>query len=97
MSFRNILGKPTVRVNCSSPIIVNEGDDVTCVCRGEGGNPPADVTWYKDSNKIGQIGKEEERLTFSSIDQTASGTYKCVAKSHSLTDEKSIEIIVYCK
>ena len=43
------------------------------------------------------IGKEEQRLAFSNIDQTASGTYKCVAKSHSLTDEKSIEIIVYCK
>ena len=88
--------KPTVTFNCSSPVIVNEGDDVKCQCRGEGGNPPADVTWYKGSNKIG-TGREEQTLTFTSVNKTASGTYKCVAKSHNVTDEKSIEIIVYCK
>ena len=84
-------------VNCSTPIILNEGDDVKCQCRGGGGNPPADVTWYKGSNKIGGTGREEQTLTFGNIDKTASGTYKCVANSHTLTDEKSIEIIVYCK
>jgi hypothetical protein len=76
---------------------VNEGDNVTCVCRGKGGNPPANVTWYKDGVQIGGTGKEEQTLTLSNVFKTASGTYKCVAKSHTLTDEKSIEIIVYCK
>jgi hypothetical protein len=95
--FHYISEKPTVTFNCSRPIIVNEGDDVKCQCRGEGGNPPADVTWYKGSNKIGGTGREEQTLTFTNVNKTASGTYKCVAKSHTLTDEKSIEVIVYCK
>ena len=83
--------------NCSSPIIVDEGDNVTCVCRGQGGNPPANVTWYKDNRKIGGTGKEEKTLTLKDVDRTASGTYKCVAQSHNLTDDKLLEMIVYCK
>ena len=76
---------------------MNEGDDVTCACRGEGGNPSVNVTWYKDGVKLSKTGKEEQTLTISNIDKTASGKYKCVGQSHTLTDEKSVEIIVYCK
>ncbi|CAB4041646.1 ---NA---, partial [Paramuricea clavata] len=84
-----IAKKPTVTLSCSSPITVNERDNVTCLCRGKGGNPPANVTWHdKDGVQMGGTGKEEQTLTLSE-------TYKCVAKSHTLTDEKSIEIIVY--
>ena len=83
--------------NCSSPITVYEGDDVTCVCRGHGGNPPADVTWYKNKRKISETGKEGKTLTLNNVVRTASGTYKCVAQSHNVTDDKLIEIIVYCK
>ena len=63
------------------------------------GNPPADVTWFKDGAKTGGTGKEEQTLTLTKVYKTASGTYECVhvAKSHTLTEEKSIEIIVYCK
>ncbi len=83
--------------SCSKRIIVDEGDNFTCVCRGEGGNPPADVTWYKDDVQIGGTGKEEKTLSLHNIDKTASVTYKCLAQSHILTDENSIEIIVYCE
>ena len=86
---------PSVAFNCFSPIMVDEGDNVTCVCRGQGGNPPADVTWYKDNRKIGGTGKEEKTLIRYDVDRAASGTYKCVAQSHNLTDEKLIEMIVY--
>ncbi len=74
--------KPTVTFSCSSPITVDEGDDFTCVCRGEGGNPPANVTWYKDNVQIGETGKENQTLTIVDVDKTDSGTYKCVAQSH---------------
>jgi hypothetical protein len=84
-------------LSSSSSIIVNEGDNFTCVCRGEGGNLPANVTWYKDDIQIGGTGKEEQTLTLSNVVRTASGTYKCVAKIHTLMNGKSIEIIVYCK
>jgi hypothetical protein len=84
-----------VTLSCSSPIIVNEGDDVTCVCRGEGGNPPANVAWYKDGVQIGGTGIEEQTLTLSNVDGTDNGTYKCMAQSHiNAIDEKSIEVKV---
>jgi hypothetical protein len=63
-----------------------------------GGNPPANVTWYKDGVQIIETKKENNTLTLSNVNGRASGTYTCVARSHTiLTDEKSIEIIVYCK
>ena len=83
--------------SCTSPIIVGQGDNVTCVCRGEGGNPPANVTWFKDDVQIGETEKEEQKLTLSNVSRTGSGTYKCLAQSHTnsmFVDEKSIEIIV---
>ncbi|CAB3977000.1 peroxidasin homolog [Paramuricea clavata] len=87
--------KPTVTLSCSSSIIENEGDDFTCVCRGEGGNPPANVIWFKDGVQIGATGKEEQTLTVSNVDGTDSGQYKCMAQSHiNATDEKSIEVKV---
>ena len=75
---------------------MNEGDNVTCVCRSEGGNPPADVTWFKDGVQISGRGKEQT-LTLRNVSKTASGIYKCVAQSSTLTDEESMGIIVYCK
>ena len=84
-------------INCSSSIILIENDGVTCVCAGEDGNPPANVTWYKDDVQFGETENEENILTLSNVNGTASGTYKCVARSHSLTDERSIKIVVYCK
>ena len=97
MRLNYISVSPTVTFNCSSPITVNEGNNVSCVCSGQGGNPPADITWYKDNRKIGGTGKEEKTLTLNNVDRTTSGTYKCVAQSYNLTDDKSIELIVYCK
>ena len=85
-------------MNCSSPITaLNEGDNVTCECRGEGGNPPAKVAWYKDGEKIGGTATQSKTLSLSNADRTASGSYKCAAKSYTLMDERFMEIIVYCK
>ena len=82
-------------LSCSNPIIVNEGDNFTCVCRGKGGNPPADITWYKDGVQIGRTGKEEQTLTVRNVNGADTGTYKCVAQSYiNATNETSIEIIV---
>jgi hypothetical protein len=86
-----------VGLSCSSLIEVNKGDDITCVCKGVGGNPPANVTWYKDGVQLSETGIENRTLSLGNVDRTASGIYKCVAESHTLTDEKSVEIIVYCK
>ena len=92
--------KPTATA-CSSPIIVNEGDNVSCACQGQGGNPPADVTWYKDNHKIGRTGKEEKTLTLINVKKKKDhGSYKCVAQSHpneTFQDEAIVEVRVYCK
>ncbi|CAB4025521.1 junctional adhesion molecule B-like [Paramuricea clavata] len=82
---------PTVTINCSSIVRVNEGDGFACVCRGEGGNPPANVTWYKDGDPIGGTGNKEQTLTLRNVHGTDTGTYKCVAQIHTLTDEKLVE------
>ena len=94
--------KPTVTINCRSSVTVDEGKDFTldegeyftCVCRGENGNPPADVTWYKNNVQTGTTKKEEETLTRSNVTETDSGTYKCVAQSHTLMEEKSVVVNV---
>ena len=89
--------KPTVTA-CSSAITVNEGDDVSCTCQGQGGNPPADVTWYKDNRKIGGTGKEEKTLTLTNVtNEKDHGSYKCVVQSYPnqmFQDEVSVVVIV---
>ena len=90
-----ISGKPTVTINCSSPITVKEDDDLICLCKGENGNPPADVIWYdKNSNVIGQKEKENKIFVLKSVTAADSRTYTCKAQSHTLMDEKSIEVKV---
>ena len=92
--------KPKV-TTCCSPIIVNEGDNVSCACQGQGGNPPADVTWYKDNHKIGGTGKEEKTLTLTNvIHEKDNGNYKCVAQSYPsemFRDAVIVEVLVNCK
>ncbi len=95
--FHRFSEKLTVTLSCSSLVKVNEGDNFTCVCRGEGGNPPANVTWFKDDVQIGETRKEEQTLTLSNVSKTASGIYKCVAQSNTLTAEESVKIFFYCK
>ncbi len=82
---------------CLSRNEVDEGDDFTCVCKGENGSPPANVTWYKDGDPIGGKRMEENTLTLTSVNETSHGVYKCEARSHtndSFADKKSIKLIV---
>ena len=85
---------------CSSPALLNEGDSFTCLCRGENGNPPPDVTWHKDGKQISGAGKCNKTLTIDTNDWRNRGTYTCKAESYPDTkfiDEKAIEVIIYCK
>jgi hypothetical protein len=87
-----------VPLNCTNFITLNEGDDVTCECGG--GNPPFDVSWYKDDKKIGGsgTGTENEALTLKNVDETASGIYMCSAQIDSMyEDNKTIVVRVNCK
>ena len=86
---------------CSSPITVKEGDNVSCTCEGRDGNPPADVTWYKDNRKIGGTGRKEKTLTLTNVtNEKDHGSYKCVAQSYpneTFQDEVMVEVIVNSK
>ena len=76
---------------------MNESDYFACECKGTDGNPPADVTWFKDSTQI-ITGKEEAILRFTNVDKDDNGKYRCEAKSHEKAkNETSIELIVNCK
>ncbi|XP_028416917.1 contactin-4-like [Dendronephthya gigantea] len=93
-----IAEKPTVKLNCSNTTTLNEGDDFSCLCEGKDGNPPANVTWFKDDTKIGGTGKKEQMLTLKNVDNTDRGTYKCLAESHPderYEDKKTVKIIVH--
>ena len=76
---------------------MNEGDYFVCECKGTGGNPRADVTWYKDNTQI-VTGKETAILLFPNVHKDNSGAYRCEAKSHEKAKNgASIELIVNCK
>ncbi|XP_028399307.1 poliovirus receptor-like isoform X2 [Dendronephthya gigantea] len=85
---------PLVTVNCSRYVRKNISDVFSCLCEGQGGNPPARVTWYKDK-KISDTGKESQLLMFRVNSKSDSGEYTCEAKSHENAVNKTvIELIV---
>ena len=89
--------KPIVTISCSSSIAQNIGGDVTCVCRGVGGNPPANVTWYKGDVKIDEATKEINTLTLKNVSQTDGGIYTCLARSYPDLKYEDRKTIVLCK
>ena len=77
---------------------MKEDYDLICLCKGENGNPPADVIWYdKNDNPIGRKEKEQKALVRRSVTEADRGTYTCKAQSYTLMDEKSIEVEVNCE
>ena len=90
--------KPNVTVNCSKLLIVNEGDDVICHCKCEGGNPPAECTWYKNGAQIGVTEMEVNMLFLRNFNGQDRGSYTCVGQSHvKARDEKSVTVTDFCK
>ena len=83
-------------INCTNnPLTINEGKDFTCLCKAKGGKPDADVKWEKDGVlESGGSGKEQKILSLVNVSVEDSGTYTCVAKSYTLTNNKSIEVKV---
>ena len=47
--YHTIRITPKISINCSNPTTVIQSDNFACECKGTDGNPPADVTWYKDN------------------------------------------------
>ncbi len=76
---------------------MNQSDYFACECKGTGGNPPADVTWFK-GNKVLVTGKEEAILRLPNVKKEDEGSYRCEAKSHEeAKKEIPIALIVNCE
>ena len=91
------LEQPTAVVNCSQPIIVTEGDNVSCLCGSQGGNPPPTASWSRNGKEIGGYGYLKKTLSLKNVFKDDSGNYTCTVRSHNLGDSKSIGIIIKCK
>ena len=87
---------PKMKIECSKPTTINKGEDFTCVCRGEDGNPPASVTWFNEGGeKVSKTEKEMATLALSNVDKNDSGKYKCKAFGDKLAqNETSIKLVV---
>ncbi|XP_046857380.1 uncharacterized protein LOC124450779 [Xenia sp. Carnegie-2017] len=85
---------PKISINCSSTTILNVSDYFSCECKGEDGNPPAVVTWYKASRRI-ISGEEMATLTIARVDRDDNGLYRCEAKGDEKAKaEKTVQIFV---
>ena len=86
-------------INCSNPTTANQSEYFACECKGTGGNPPADVTWYKDNRNVSATGKEKAILRLTNISKNDSGTYICEAKSgiEEAKNKTEFGLIVNCK
>ena len=86
--------KAIIALSCADTVELDEGEDFTCECNGTDGNPPANVTWYKDGRPIA-TGKKHARLVLKNLQEKDSGTYQCVAMSDdNAKNVKSIEVEV---
>ncbi|CAB3986180.1 hemicentin-1-like, partial, partial [Paramuricea clavata] len=57
--------------------------------KGEGGNPSANVTWYKDNVQIGAAGNEEQTLTLNPPEEPYFKENVDVGKTFAITCESN--------
>ena len=99
MVYNLISEKPTATLNCPDITTLNEGNDFSGYVQEKNGNPPANITWFKNDKKIGETRKKEQLLTLNDVDNTDSGPYKCVAESYpheDYQDRRTLGILVNC-
>jgi hypothetical protein len=70
--------KPFVLIDCND-MTVNEGDNITCVCKTTASYPTATGRWLR--NKQGNEGVISDILTLENISKNESGTYTCLSNS----------------
>jgi len=67
--------KPKITLRSSSPVVVNESEATTLVCRASG-NPWLYISWRKESAKFVQEGCN---YTIATATKDHAGTYTCTA------------------
>ena len=89
--------KPSAVIYCSTNITVKEGDNVECLCYGNGGNPLPTASWYKNGKKVNGSGYLKKTLSLKSILKENAGNYSCIVNNTVFEVVKQIEIHVQCK
>ncbi|CAB4014651.1 ---NA--- [Paramuricea clavata] len=62
-----------------TPIVVNEGENVTCLCQGQGGNIPGhvNVTCFKDGAQISNTELQQNMQILKDVNERNSGNDTC--------------------
>ena len=93
-------GELKAAISCSQNTILNEGDRFSCWCFAVGSIMVRTASWVKNDRILGDVSSPTTRLTLHNVSKDTAGTYVCranSAKNYSLVDERTTEIIVYCK
>ena len=89
--------QPFAITNCSTPLKVDEGDDVVCLCNSKGDKPAPTASWYKNGIVVNGAGYLKNLLFLKNISRNDSATYSCVVKSLDLRNSTQVVIQVQCK
>uniref|UniRef100_A0A3B3TYW5 Ig-like domain-containing protein n=1 Tax=Poecilia latipinna TaxID=48699 RepID=A0A3B3TYW5_9TELE len=88
----NVTYSPNNVVAKTSHQVVKEGDYVTLTCSANG-RPDVTFSWFKNGKQI-----QEGRLNFTSIKESASGSYFCKAQNkHGTNQSNTLQITVLCE
>ena len=91
--------QPFAITNCSTPLKVNKGDDVLCLCNSKlkRGNPAPTASWYKNGMVVNGPGYLKSLLSLKNISRNENCSYSCVVKSLALSNATQLVIQVQCK
>ena len=89
------LDVPKITRKPPSSFTANEGSRVSFSCESVG-FPKPDITWYKDNERMNSrhFNKEKGEITFSSVQFSDRGSYRCEARNFLGVDSVTIEVAV---
>ena len=93
--FSYVDGPDSVNLNSSSPLTVQEGDDVAVSCEAINCNPSCSYSWtFKYA-----INPASRVLTLNNIQSSSAGVYTCTAKNTDIQKslDKKIKVDVQCE
>ena len=89
--------EPKAKITCSQNTKLTEGENFFCWCNAVGVNMVPTASWVRGGHLIGNASSPGTRLILHNVSKDGAGTYVCRAQLHTLTDERTTEIIVHCK